>query len=635
MITTRRSVALLATLLSFACSADTPTGTTPPPPLPPPPAFGPVFVDGQAQVVPEFSDSTQWIRQELWVETTFDADGNGLPDRMHVDVTRPGQSGTGGVKVAIIYASSPYYAGVSGTNANNWDVRQELGAPSPPRIRQPAITYKPVRPVISTSLVASWVPRGFAVVHSDAPGTGLSQGCPTMSDSPEGLGGKAVVDWLNGRAKGYTTATGATEVVATSWSTGKVGMIGTSYEGTIPLETALTGVVGLEAIIPVSPATSFYHYYRANGLVRHPGGYLGEDIDMFYDYVNSGDPAFRPYCDATYRDGLFAAWQDRMGGDYNDMWAARDQLPLVGNIRAAVLFAHGFNDWNVMPAQTIRMWQALKNRLPSAKLYMHQRGHGGNPPSDIINKWWSHYLYGVNNGVELLPRAMIVNSLAPSGAPDSYSDWPLPGSAPVTVYPTAGGATMGGLTVAATSGQGSETLTDNAVLFGNALAAAASSPNRLIYATPILAQAVHLSGTTTVTLRIASGKAAVNLSVWMVTLPFDAASTGVVLAPAGLITRGWADPQNFAALTGSGNFNSKAPGVPLVPGAFYNLTFDLEPDDQVIPAGKRIAVMIMASDRDFTLAPSAGTTLTVELNGTSFVLPVVGGLTSWREAGGN
>ncbi|MGH3477025.1 MAG: hypothetical protein ACRDQD_09330 [Nocardioidaceae bacterium] len=36
---------------------------------------GPIFVDGQAQIVPEFADSSAWIRQQLWVETEFDTDG--------------------------------------------------------------------------------------------------------------------------------------------------------------------------------------------------------------------------------------------------------------------------------------------------------------------------------------------------------------------------------------------------------------------------------------------------------------------------------------------------------------------------------------------------------------------------------
>ena len=77
-------------------------------------------------------------------------------------------------------------------------------------------------------------------------------------------------------------------------------MTGTSYNGTLPLAAATTGVEGLEAIIPVAPNTSYYHYYRSNGLVRHPGGYMGEDIDVLYDFINSGDPEGRGYCNATF-----------------------------------------------------------------------------------------------------------------------------------------------------------------------------------------------------------------------------------------------------------------------------------------------------------------------------------------------
>src|SRR5690606_24632058 len=140
------------------------------------------------------------------------------------------------------------------------------------------IKFQPDRTNISNAEVNTWVPRGFAVVHSEATGTGLSTGCPTVGGKPEEFAPKAVIDWLNGRAKGFTTVDGSEEVVAT-WTTGKVGMTGTSYNGTIPLAAATTGVEGLEAIIPIAPNTSYYHYYRSNGLIRHPGGWLGEDID--------------------------------------------------------------------------------------------------------------------------------------------------------------------------------------------------------------------------------------------------------------------------------------------------------------------------------------------------------------------
>src|SRR5829696_7668819 len=72
------------------------------------PKAAPKFVNGMAQIVPAFQDSSAWIREELWVETTFDSDRDGKKDRVHVDVTRPRQTETEGLKVSILYGSSPY-----------------------------------------------------------------------------------------------------------------------------------------------------------------------------------------------------------------------------------------------------------------------------------------------------------------------------------------------------------------------------------------------------------------------------------------------------------------------------------------------------------------------------------------------
>jgi len=35
----------------------------------------PVFKDGEAQIVEGFKDYKEWIRHDLWVETTFNTDG--------------------------------------------------------------------------------------------------------------------------------------------------------------------------------------------------------------------------------------------------------------------------------------------------------------------------------------------------------------------------------------------------------------------------------------------------------------------------------------------------------------------------------------------------------------------------------
>ncbi len=584
----------------------------------------PVFYNGQAQVVPGFQDKSLWIKQELWVETEFDSDADGKPDRVHVAVTRPKQTETEGLKVAVVYESSPYFAGTM-KNQKMWDVKHELGSEPPLRPVNEQAKFIPVRPEISRTEIDTWLPRGFAVVHSEAPGTGLSQGCPTVGGAPEELAPKAVIDWLNGRAKGYTSIDGNQEVKA-SWATGKVGMTGTSYNGTIPLAAATTGVAGLEAIIPIAPNTSYYHYYRSNGLVRHPGGYLGEDIDQLYDFIYSGAPEKREFCNKTIRDGLYPAKFDRKNGDYNDFWAERDLLTKIKGVKAATLLAHGQQDWNVMPEHSIRIYDALKKQGVPTQLYLHQGGHGGGtPPLEMRNRWFSHYLYGVNNGVERDARAMIVRESTERGTPPTpYLDFPNPEASTVSLYLGAGGSKAGSLGLSAQNKAGIEKLIDDVQFKGGVLAQAEQSPHRLIYATPELNDAMHLSGTPSIKIRVAANKPAANLSVWLVMLPFDGKVVGSA-GQAGVLSRGWADPQNHRALTKTGNYDSKLVGTPLAPGKFVDLTFDLQPIDRVVPAGKRLALMIMSSDQDFTLWPKAGTELSVDLSKTTLSLPVVGG----------
>ena len=601
------------------------------------PKAGPIFVNGMAQVVPAFQDTTQWIRHNLWVETDFDTDQDGRRDRVHVDVTRPGQTETEGLKVPVIYASSPYFAGVA-RDFSMWDVRQELGQPSPGRAPMRGPDYDANRNRIRTPLIYTWVPRGFAVVHSEATGTGRSQGCPTIGDTPERMAMKFVIDWLNGRAKGYTSLTGMEEVSATSWSTGKVGMIGTSYEGTLPLAAATTGVDGLEVVIPVAPNTSYYHYYRANGLVRSPGGYLGEDVDVLYDFVASGDTTVRAACDRLWKNGAFAAGQDRANGDYNAFWAARDLLPHLKNVKAAVLLGHGLNDYNVMPSHSVRIYEALRAMGKPASLFLHQGGHGGNPPAEMVNRWFTHYLYGIENGVGAEPTFHVVETNPTPGAPPmrpgapvAYPAFPAVGSTPVVLRPTGDGNGVASLGTAPVTRR--DTVADDVAQSGSALASAGQSSHRLLYATPVLRDTLRISGTPRVTIRVAANRPAANLSVWLVTLPYDSTRVGSQ-GHVGVVTRGWADIQNHRSLTRGGDYNSLDRGEPLTPGQFYELTFDLEPDHQVIPPGKQLGVMIMSSDREFTLWPSPGTQLTVDLARTTFSIPIVGGLDALARAGG-
>ncbi len=581
----------------------------------------PVFKDGEAQIVPGFNDPDYWIREDLWVETEFDSDGDGKPDRMHVDVTRPRQTETEGLKLPVIYESSPYFAGTGSLDRKYlWNVKQEVHTTPTKREHVPKFEAKVNRPILSKSHVKEWVPRGFIVVHSSSPGTGLSQGCPTVGGDNESLAPKAVIDWLNGRAKGHTTPDGNEEVVA-YWATGKVGMIGTSYNGTLPLAAATTGVDGLEAIIPVAPNTSYYHYYRSNGLVRHPGGWLGEDIDYLYDWIHSGNPEHCDYCDSVIRDKEMYENFDRVSGDYNDFWAGRDYLNDLKPLKAAVLMAHAFNDWNVVPEHSYRIIKALKEKGIPLQIYYHQGGHGGEPPMTMKNRWFTHYLFGVNNGVENDAKAWIVREDDERDNPTPYADYPNPEAEPVQLYLQKGAPQTGGLTLQPQSGEGKETLVDNVSFSGSTLAQAENTEHRLLYVTPILSQDLHISGEISFTIRLASSKSAANLSVWLVSLPWNDRRNAKITD--NIITRGWADPQNYKSLTES---------EPLKKGKFYEMTFNLQPDDQIIPAGQQIGLMILSSDRDFTLWPKPGTELTVDLDATSVTLPVVGGVDTFSKA---
>ena len=594
----------------------------------------PIIKDGEAQIVEAFNNPDKWIRHDLWVETTFDTDGDGKLDRMHVSVTRPEQTETEGLKLPIVYESSPYYAGVApDVPGVFWDVKHELGEPGPPRVH-PEVTRRGKRPIISNSQIKTWVPRGYIVVHSSSPGTGLSQGAPTVGGDNESLGPKAVVDWLCGRAKGFTEPYGGEPVVA-FWSTGKVGMTGTSYNGTIPLAAATTGVEGLEAIIPIAPNTSYYHYYRSHGLVRSPGGYLGEDIDVLYDYIHSGgEEPFVPfgnskvsdnnipktyknkraYNNATVRDTEMKNGMDRITGDYNEFWAGRDYLNDMAPMKAALLMSHGFNDWNVMPEHSYRIYKKAKEMGIPSQIYYHQNGHGGPPPISMMNRWFTRYLFGVENGVENDERSWIVREDDKRENPTPYADYPNPEASDVNLYLGKGAPSKGSLSTIKSLTNTTETLIDNYSFSGGALAQAEFTQHRLLYVTPLLEEDIHISGVPKVTVTLSSNKPAANLSVWLVSLPWNNGRRAKITD--NIITRGWADPQNHKSITES---------EPLEKGKFYTLSFDLQPDDQIIKKGQQIGLMIFSSDKEYTLHPTPGTELTIKLDETNLVLPIVGG----------
>jgi X-Pro dipeptidyl-peptidase len=223
--------------------------------------------------------------------------------------------------------------------------------------------------------------------------------------------------------------------------------------------------------------------------------------------------------------------------------------------------------------------------------------------------------------VENDAKAWIVREYDQRLEPTAYENYPNPKAKNVTFYLKGGAPESGSLLVNKEKETGKETLVDNYSFSAETLAQADNTNHRLLYVSPILKEDIHISGIPKITIKAASSKPAVNLSVYLVSLPWNK-GRGIKITD-NIINRGWADLQNHKSLTKSN---------PLKPGKFYEMTFDLQPDDQIIKKGQQIGLMIFSSDSNYTLLPKPGTELTVDLSGTSISIPILGGLTTFKKA---
>ncbi|WP_134765980.1 CocE/NonD family hydrolase [Nocardioides sp. 1609] len=523
----------------------------------------------------------------VFVTTSVDSDRDGRPDVVRAVVTRPRPGLVGGRRLATVAQVSPYFSCCAG--APNHDVDVPLG-----QARQPGARAD-IKDYLLTGIRtdgAAWARKGYAYARVASLGTNGSTGCPTIGDDLEAAGAVALVDWLNGRT---TARTASGRVVrAGGWSTGNVGMTGTSYDGTLPNMAAATGVEGLRAIVPLSAISSWYDYYRQAGLVVAPGGYQGEDADVLarFDYTRRNRSVCRPVIADLRRD------QDRATGDHNDFWAARDLVARAGDVRAGVLIGHGFNDTNVKPDQAARWYAALRRAGVPTKIWWNQGSHGTPVPQRLVDRWFDHFLYGVRNGVAGGKRAAVNDG----GTTRWYRSWPRPGSRPRTWTLRTGG-------VLAPGGRSSavrRTFTDDASVSAADVCRTGDRDHAAIFRSAVLRRGLDLSGTPRADVRLAFDATAANVTVAL-----------CLLDPTGrrsLLTQGFADPQNVDSLTRS---------TPLVPGRGVDVRVDLQPLDRTLPPGARIALVVMSSDHDFTLRPPAGTRVTLAAAPSSLRLPVV------------
>ena len=569
------------------------------------------FVRG-GQTVPIYSYAKA-IHETVYVQAPFDSDHDGKPDRIAVDIIRPAEAAAAGVKVPVIMDASPYFQCCGRGNESETKTYEADG-----NIGKLPLYYDNY-----------FVPRGYAVAGVDLTGTSRSTGCGDVGGQYEVAGAKAAIDWLNGRAAGYDVHG---HRVNADWSTGKVGMIGKSWDGSIANGVAATGVEGLSTVVAISAISSWYDYTRFGGVLRSPGY-----VSFLAGLVGGRPPGV---CDAVYNAEQAAS--DDSTGNFNAFWRARDYRLDASKVKAAMFIVHGLNDQNVTTNQFADWWKLLAADGVPRKIWLSQMSHVD--PFDIrraawvstLHQWFDHWLQGVPNGIMNQPQASVERA---GGAWVDQSSWPTPNTSTVPVRLS----TLGG--------SAARTFTDSPNLTEAAAVAdpTADVAGRAVFLSGPLTKPVRVSGSPSVTLRIKVDRPTTELSARLVDyglqhrIDYQTAGEGIstlgtqscwgestvvddacyfntvpdfTTSNVDIITRGWLDAAHHRSLRMT---------TPLVPGRWYSITVPIDATDAVFAAGHRLALVVTQSDEEYTSPNPTGATVTIDPSVSFLRLPLTGG----------
>lgn len=434
------------------------------------------FTPGNVPADEYSNETSDTIRYSVYVETNHDTDGDGKLDLVKAFIQLPRAAAEGDYQAGVIYEARPYITGCTDNSMEYID--QPLGfdmyASPEPRVSNGSATTLEAAAEATSADWYYWNPyedfpgfmdyedltwydyflaRGYAVVECGGLGTRGSEGFETCGSDLEIDAFKCVIEWLSGDRKAFTDKEGNIEIAA-DWSNGNVGMTGRSYAGTTQFGLATTGVEGLKTIVPVAGIASWYEYTNSQGISTQEdpaytdhlaafcaGRYLDSNAAVeaakeagHDDYVSNGD--YETIADSYGRYlNQMKSEQLALNGDYGEHWAKRDYTTGAQNIQCSALIVHGLNDFNVRTKHFDLMHQAFTEAGQEVKLLLHQDGHltpdydshgdsfliDGQLYNDILNQWFCHYLYELDNGAEKMPAVLAED--AHTNTWHTYDSW--------------------------------------------------------------------------------------------------------------------------------------------------------------------------------------------------------------------
>ena len=465
-------------------------------------------------------------------------------------------------------------------------------------VKSPSIlTYSPYSALGRNGDAGHWTSRGIARMYGDVIGTGNSGGCYDYGGAREKRTVYDLIEWI----------------AKQPWSTGKVAMLGTSYDGTTQWAAAVMHPPHLTAIVPQAAIIRWWDYAYSGGLrytdtnedfgQQGPGAVTDEGIDtpLGFDFGFAVPPPADPQdpdwaqrvastivpCDELKH--TLAAYS--ILPNDNAFWVQRDYLRQLGSVKIPVLVAANWGDWNVKQVNSWWAFHALTHSKV-ARLYMGTRyeGHGtpaGGDYRTTVDDWMDHWLRGVNNGIEKrLPK--VVSATADSVKTLGYTPVAEAAIKPLRLELGAGTGTAGVLAARGKAGTAqlpwSGTATESQEL------AHLDSPGaHMAFLSEPLRHDVRVVGVPKLTVRLTSACDYATLAAELVDVATSSESgsgPSVASDPAQLIavTRAWLDTRyRSEGYTPTATSTANKP---------FSVTAALKPTDYTFRKGHRIALVL-------------------------------------------
>ena len=432
--------------------------------------------------------------------------------------------------------------------------------------------------------VITWfTARGYAVAQHHIRGTGESGGCLEQTATAQIDDVARVIEYLGRDAP---------------FSSGAVGMYGHSYDAETQVSTAGLGdrkrvYPWLKAIVPSASVGGQYEYSNFDGVPMVGQALLSNGAYLATTSLTQGETT-TPQKNGeklTCQPELMLGAADQ-SGDLTPFWARREYRPGARGIRAATLWVHGLDDFNVWPITLAGFFDRLPKSTPKAGLFGHWEHnypdkHAGVEPAwaradflGMVTAWYDRYLKGSSRtNVGSWPVVQVQDS---TGQWRAEPDFPATGG-PAGALALGPDGRLGAVRPAGTTSY-TEGVDDEESVPGS----------RAVFETPALSAPLHLTGQPVADLWLTTDRPDGHVAAQLDVLGPD----GEVLVHQGssgqeLTDVGFRSLRHLAPMP-DGYFVQTSGTEPPV-GAPLRVPVRMLPTDLVVPAGGRLRLTIAAA----------------------------------------